>query len=133
MMNRWQKLASAVILGGSMALGGPGSAVAQTKPEGEMRYALYVTVTPALLDPGEAVLGNLTPFWMLYALHDALIKPMPRSLTWRDVRRTGCDLTVSLVATEQADTTNTIGLSAALPTAKSLSHLTFSVPLIFCH
>src|SRR5947208_775258 len=77
MMNRWQKLASAVILGGSMALGGPGSAVAQTKPEGEMRYALYVTVTPALLDPGEAVLGNLTPFWMLYALHDALVKPMP--------------------------------------------------------
>src|SRR6266581_4021192 len=77
MMNRWQRLASAAILAGAMGLGGPGSAAAQTKPEGEMRYALYVTVTPALLDPGEAVLGNLTPFWMLYALHDALVKPMP--------------------------------------------------------
>src|ERR1700738_2038170 len=42
-----------------------------------MRFALYVTVTPALLDPGEAVPDNLTPFWMMYALHDALVKPMP--------------------------------------------------------
>ncbi len=77
MMNRWQKLASVTILASAMALGGPGFAAAQTKPDGEMRFALYVTVTPALLDPGEAVLGNLTPFWMLYALHDALVKPMP--------------------------------------------------------
>ncbi len=76
-MKRWQKLASAAILAWAMALGGPGSAVAQTKPEGEMRFALYVTLAPAWLDPGEAVLGNLTPFWMLYALHDALVKPMP--------------------------------------------------------
>src|SRR5712671_2719552 len=77
MMNRWQKLALAAILSWVAALGGPGSATAQTKPEGEMRFALYVTLAPALLDPGEAVLGNLTPFWMLYALHDALVKPMP--------------------------------------------------------
>src|SRR6266571_3609946 len=76
-MKQWQKLASAAILAWAMALGGPGSAAAQTKPEGEMRFALYLTLAPAWLDPGEAVLGNLTPFWMLYALHDALVKPMP--------------------------------------------------------
>ncbi len=75
-MNRWRKLASAAILSWAVSGGGPGSA-AQTKPEGEMRFALYVTVTPALLDPGEAVPDNLTPFWMMYALHDALVKPMP--------------------------------------------------------
>jgi peptide/nickel transport system substrate-binding protein len=51
-------------------------AVAQVKPEGEMRFALYVTVSPAWLDPGEVV-GVLTPFWLMYALHDALVKPMP--------------------------------------------------------
>ena len=73
-MNRWQKLASAAILSWAISRGDPGSA-AQTKPEGEMRFALYVTVTPALLDPGEAVPDNLTPFWMMYALHDALVKP----------------------------------------------------------
>src|SRR5262249_24500879 len=54
-----------------------GSASAQTNPEGEMRFALYVTIAPAWLDPGETGPGNLTPFWMLYALHDALVKPMP--------------------------------------------------------
>src|SRR5499425_1061176 len=49
---------------------------AQQKPEGEMRWALYVTVPPAWLDPGE-VQGVITPFWVQYALHDALVKPMP--------------------------------------------------------
>src|SRR5260370_8101045 len=79
-MKRWQKLASGVIVAWVMALGGPGSAAAQTKPEGEMRFALYVTLAPSWLDPGEFLLGNLTPFWMLYALHDALVKPMPGNL-----------------------------------------------------
>jgi len=53
-----------------------GSAAAQPKPEGEMRWAFYVTVPPAWLDPAEVV-GVITPFWVLYALHDALVKPMP--------------------------------------------------------
>src|SRR5205814_7847602 len=52
------------------------SAAAQTKPEGEMRWALYVTLAPAWFDPAEVV-GVLTPFWVLYAMHDALVKPMP--------------------------------------------------------
>jgi peptide/nickel transport system substrate-binding protein len=52
---------------------------AQAKPEGEMRWALYVTVPPAWFDPGEVV-GVITPFWVLYALHDALVKPMPGNL-----------------------------------------------------
>src|SRR5258708_37117909 len=74
-MNRWWKLALAAILVG--ALIGAGSAAAQSKPEGEMRFALYVTIAPAWLDPGETTPGFLTSFWMLYALHDALVKPMP--------------------------------------------------------
>ena len=51
-------------------------AASQAKPEGEMRWALYVTLSPVWFDPGEVV-GVLTPFWVLYALHDALVKPMP--------------------------------------------------------
>jgi peptide/nickel transport system substrate-binding protein len=54
-------------------------AAAQTKPDGEMRWALYVTLSPVWFDPGE-VTGQLTPFWVLYALHDALVKPMPGNL-----------------------------------------------------
>src|SRR6266849_7042101 len=78
-MNEWQKLAAAAILSWAVSGGGSASA-AQTKPEGEMRFALYVTLAPAWLDPGEAVPDNLTPFWMMYALHDALVKPMPGQL-----------------------------------------------------
>ena len=58
----------------TLVMAGPGAA--QSKPEGEMRWALYVTVPPVWLDPAEVV-GVLTPFWVLYALHDALVKPMP--------------------------------------------------------
>src|SRR5437879_11344286 len=51
-------------------------AVGQTKPEVGMRWALYVTLAPAWFDPAEVV-GVLTPSWVLYAMHDALVKPMP--------------------------------------------------------
>jgi peptide/nickel transport system substrate-binding protein len=57
----------------------PTNAAAQTKPEGEMRWALYVTLSPVWFDPAE-VSGQLTPFWVLYAIHDALVKPMPGNL-----------------------------------------------------
>jgi peptide/nickel transport system substrate-binding protein len=54
-------------------------ATAQAKPEGEMRWALYVTIPAAWLDPGEST-GVITPFWVAYALHDAVVKPMPGNL-----------------------------------------------------
>ena len=63
-----------VLLAGS---GVPASA--QAKPEGEMRWALYVTLAPAWFDPAEVV-GVLTPFWVMTALHDAVVKPMPGNL-----------------------------------------------------
>src|SRR5262245_44745992 len=62
-----------------MLLCAPALAQAQGKPEGEMRWAIYVTPSAAWLDPGDAA-GQLTPFWFLYAIHDALVKPMPGNL-----------------------------------------------------
>jgi peptide/nickel transport system substrate-binding protein len=62
-----------------LAAGQVEPAAAQRKPEGEMRWALYVTLAPAWFDPGE-VTGLITPFWVLYAIHDALVKPMPGNL-----------------------------------------------------
>jgi peptide/nickel transport system substrate-binding protein len=61
------------------AAGSLDAAAAQGKPEGEMRWALYVTVPPAWFDPAEVV-GVITPFWVLYAMHDAVVKPMPGNL-----------------------------------------------------
>ena len=52
-------------------------AAASSPPAGEMRWALYVTLSPAWFDPAEVAVAGITPFWVLYALHDALVKPMP--------------------------------------------------------
>src|SRR3954447_15829225 len=76
-MQRWRVLAGSAALAWIMTVAGSGAASAQTKPEGEMRFALYVTLAPAWFDPGESVVGVITPFWVLYAMHDALVKPMP--------------------------------------------------------
>ncbi len=65
---------------GAVLFGGLAHDVAaQSKPEGEMRWALYITLAPQWFDPAE-VLGNITPFWVMYAIHDALVKPMPGNL-----------------------------------------------------
>ncbi len=69
-------LGSLALVFAFLAGGLPDRSAAQNKPEGEMRWALYVTLSPVWFDPGEVV-GQLTPFWVLYAMHDALVKPMP--------------------------------------------------------
>jgi peptide/nickel transport system substrate-binding protein len=68
------------IVGGLLSTilpGDCGIAAPAYKPEGEMRYAVYVTISPAWLDPAEVATAGITPFWFCYALHDALVKPMP--------------------------------------------------------
>src|SRR3989454_7904001 len=75
LMRAFMVVALCLLLAGGLV----GRADAQAKPEGEMRWALYVTVAPAWLDPGE-VQGFITPFWIQYALHDAVVKPMPGNI-----------------------------------------------------
>jgi peptide/nickel transport system substrate-binding protein len=70
------RMLATIVLLTVLVLSGSFDASAQSKPEGEMRWALYVTLAPAWFDPAETA-GQLTPFWVLYALHDALVKPMP--------------------------------------------------------
>jgi len=45
-------------------------------PAGQMTWALHFTLTPQWFDPAETG-GLLTLTMGLYALHDALVKPMP--------------------------------------------------------
>jgi peptide/nickel transport system substrate-binding protein len=45
-------------------------------PAGQMTWALHFTPAPTLFEPAETP-GLITPFMFLYALHDALVKPMP--------------------------------------------------------
>src|SRR2546425_1550305 len=45
-------------------------------PEGQLTWAVHVSLAPTWFDPAETP-GVITPFMFLYALHDALVKPMP--------------------------------------------------------
>jgi peptide/nickel transport system substrate-binding protein len=45
-------------------------------PEGQMTWAVHFSLAPTFFDPAETP-GLITPFLVLYALHDALVKPMP--------------------------------------------------------
>ncbi len=45
-------------------------------PAGQMTWALHFTPAPTLFEPAETP-GLITPFMFLYALHDAMLKPMP--------------------------------------------------------
>ena len=52
------------------------SAARADAPAGQVTWAVSVSLPPAWFDPAEAT-GLLIPFSVYYALHDALIKPMP--------------------------------------------------------
>jgi peptide/nickel transport system substrate-binding protein len=45
-------------------------------PEGQLTWAVHTTLVPAWFDPVEMP-SVITPFMILYGLHDALVKPMP--------------------------------------------------------
>jgi peptide/nickel transport system substrate-binding protein len=70
-MRRWHGLLGALAL----TLVAVGPAVA-APPAGQMVWAVHVSLAPTYFDPAE-VHGIITPFMVLYALHDALVKPMP--------------------------------------------------------
>jgi peptide/nickel transport system substrate-binding protein len=71
-MTRRQVLAAAVAL--TLALAAP--AARADAPAGQMTWALHFTPAPTLFEPAETP-GLITPFMFLYALHDAMVKPMP--------------------------------------------------------
>src|SRR5213083_319131 len=51
-------------------------AVALAAPEGQMTFALHFTLAPTLFEPAETP-GVVSPYLILYALHDAMVKPLP--------------------------------------------------------
>ena len=51
------------------------AATAQRPPEGQLILGMNFTITPAYLDPSE--MTGATAAIFAYALHDALLKPLP--------------------------------------------------------
>ena len=44
--------------------------------DGQMTWAVHVSLAPTWLDPAETP-GIITPFMLMYALHDGMAKAMP--------------------------------------------------------
>src|SRR6478609_7087309 len=53
-----------------------GTSRASAAPQGQLTYGVHVSLAPAWFDPGEAA-GIITPYMLIYGLHDALVKAMP--------------------------------------------------------
>src|SRR5437870_3539249 len=73
---RLRLAALAVLVGALAALGVAAPAAADTAPAGRAVMAWHVTISPAWFDPSTAP-PQITPFGMLYAIHDALVRPYP--------------------------------------------------------
>ena len=52
---------------------------APAAPDGTLTIGVHVTLVSRWLDPGDTE-ALITPFMVLYAIHDALVKPMPAGL-----------------------------------------------------
>src|SRR5262245_28359889 len=46
------------------------------EPTGQMVWAIHVTIAPTWFDPAETT-GIITPYMFVYAMHDALVQPLP--------------------------------------------------------
>ncbi|HEY4912066.1 MAG TPA: ABC transporter substrate-binding protein, partial [Methylomirabilota bacterium] len=65
-----------IALVGLLVLGPWAASPSAAAPEGQMTWAVHVSLAPTWFDPAETQ-GVIVPFMVLYALHDALVKPMP--------------------------------------------------------
>jgi peptide/nickel transport system substrate-binding protein len=63
-------LATAIL---TLGVAAPASAAA---PEGQITWGVHVSLAPTWFDPAEMP-GIITPYMIFYALHDAMVKPMP--------------------------------------------------------
>src|SRR5260370_15508387 len=61
----------------TLAAGTPGLARAAT--QGQLTWGVHISLAPTWFDPAETP-GIITPFMVMYALHDAMMKPMPGNM-----------------------------------------------------
>jgi peptide/nickel transport system substrate-binding protein len=55
------------------------AAPAAAAPEGQLTWGVHITLAPTWFDPAETP-GLITPFMLMYALHDGMAKAMPDNL-----------------------------------------------------
>ena len=68
-----QSILAAVLLIATASLALPSTAAAQSD---QVTWGVHISLAPTWFDPAESP-GIITPYMIFYALHDALVKPMP--------------------------------------------------------
>src|SRR5437763_15257057 len=68
-----------VVTAALLALLSTGVATVGAEPSGTITWGVHVTLATRWLDTAETD-AEITPFMVMYALHDALVKPMPGGL-----------------------------------------------------
>src|ERR1044071_6440138 len=71
-----RRVAAVLLSLGIFAFATVASAAEGPAPKGRAVMAWHVTIAPAWFDPSSAP-AQITPFGMLYAIHDALVRPYP--------------------------------------------------------
>src|SRR5712691_1509013 len=61
----------------TLAAGAPG--LARAAPQGQLTWGVHISLAPTWFDPAETP-GIITPFMVMYALHDAMLKPIPGNM-----------------------------------------------------
>ena len=81
--DHWQQTAmrrrDVLALAALGAVAGRHRAAIAAAPQGQLNYGLHVSLAPQWFDPAETQ-ALITPFMVLYALHDGMVKPMPGTL-----------------------------------------------------
>ena len=76
MMTFWPRAWLLAAIAAAMALAATPALADQPEPKGKAVMAWHVTISPSWFDPSSAP-PQITPFGMLYAIHDALVRPYP--------------------------------------------------------
>ena len=73
---RWRPAFIASLFAAGLVSAGAASAADGPAPAGRAVMAWHVTIAPSWFDPSTAP-AQITPFGMLYAIHDAMVRPYP--------------------------------------------------------
>src|ERR1700720_5049175 len=68
------RLGCVALLAFALMFGAPAARAGD--PQGQLTWGVHVTLAPTWFDPAETP-GLITPYMVMYALHDAMVKPMP--------------------------------------------------------
>jgi peptide/nickel transport system substrate-binding protein len=73
---RCHRALAPILLAATLAFGAFGTQAVAATPSGRAVMAFHVTISPSWFDPSTAP-PQITPFAVLYAIHDALVRPYP--------------------------------------------------------